>query len=335
MVTIKATDPRIALKSAGSRIDAFLVFGTEPAQISELVKGLSALLSGRSDPAGEIIRLSDQDLSQSPGRLASEARSLPMFGGRPVLMVKAGPQLTSTVFEELLAEPSLAASIIIEAGNLKKDAKLRKIFEKASNGAAIGCYGAGLRDLQQLIREDIRHSGMAVAPDALERLSQLLGADWSVVRSEIAKLVLYADGEACITLEHVEAVVGDSSAHAFDLVISETMSRNAAAALRHLDGVTASGTPASVVLTLLIGHLQRLHAVLSAIDSGESFEAAVGRMRPPLHFRQKDAIKAQTANWRLKSTASAIESAQNTLRQTRLKPWFDQKLVASFIMSLE
>ena len=136
------------------------------------------------------------------------------------------PQLTPALFEELLGAP-LAAFIVIEAGNLKKDAKLRQLFEKARNAAAIVCYGAESRDLQQLIREDVAPAGLTIAPDAAQRLAQLLGGDWAVSRSEIAKLTLYAAGEPQITLEHVDAVVGDASAHAFDVAIGAALAGDA------------------------------------------------------------------------------------------------------------
>jgi DNA polymerase III subunit delta len=333
MAAFKTTELASVLKSGAAKIDAWLVHGTDPGQVAELCRTIAARLVEASNPPGEVLRLTDQDLSATPGRLASEARSFAMFGGRTVIAVKQGPQLTPALFEELLAEP-LAAFIVIEAGNLKRDAKLRTLFEKARNAAAIACYGADARSLAQLIREEVAAAGLSIAPDAAARLAQLLGADWAVSRGEVAKLALYAAGEPEITLAHVEAVVGDASAHALEAVTEATLGGNAAAALAHLEGLVASGTPAQVFLTLFGGHLRTLHALLSAIDRGESFDAAAGKLRPPPHFRQKDALKAQTARWRLGEVAAAIEFAQETLRQTRLKPALEDALVSDFIIRL-
>lgn len=332
MVAIKAAELQSLLKSP-PKAEAFLIHGMDAGLVTETAKSLATALSAMSKPPGEIIRLSEQDLAQTPGRLASEARSFAMFGGRPVILVKQAPQLTPALFDELLGAP-LAAFIIIEAGNLKKDAKLRQLFEKAKNAAAIICYTADSRGLQQLIREDVERAGLTIAPDAAQRLGQLLGADWAVSRSEIAKLTLYAAGEPQITLEHVEAVVGDASAHAFDEAIAAALAGDAGTALAQLDGLAGAGTPASVLLMVLSGHLQKLHAVLGAVDRGESFDAAAARLRPPPHFRQKDAMKAQAARWTVRAAAAAIEAAHETVRQTRLKPALEHELVGDFIMRL-
>jgi DNA polymerase-3 subunit delta len=334
MAVLKTTELQGLLKSGAEKFDAFLIHGLDVGQVAELGKSIAVRLSEASSPPGDIIRLSEQDLAQTPGRLAGEARSLAMFGGRPVIMVKQGPQLTPALFEELFGGPPLAAYIVVEAGNLKRDAKLRQIFEKAKNAAAIACYGADRGSLAQLIREEVQAAGLTITRDAADRLNQLLGADWAVSRGEVAKLTLYAQGEREITLEHVEAVVGDASAHAFDAAIAETLGGNAAAALGHLDGLVGAGTPASVFLTLLGGYLQKLHAVLAATERGESFDSAVAKVRPPLHFRQKDAMRAQAGRWRLPEVAAAIAAAHETLRQTRLKPALEDALVATLILRL-
>jgi DNA polymerase-3 subunit delta len=333
MVALKTNELQSYLKVGAARTDAWLIHGTDSGQVAELAKTVAGRLAETSTPPGEILRLTEQDLSATPGRLASEARSLAMFGGKTVILVKQAPQLTPALIEELLSEP-LAAFIVVEAGNLKRDAKIRQIFEKAKNAAAIACYGADARSIGQLIREEVAAAGLTIAPDAAARLAELLGGDWAVSRGEVAKLGLYARGEKEITLAHVEAVVGDASAHAFDAVIEATLAGNAAAALAHLEGVVASGTPAQVVMTMFASHLRTLHALAGAIDRGENFDVAVGRLRPPPHFRQKDALKAQTARWRLAEIVAAIEFAQDILRQTRLKPALEDALVADFILRL-
>jgi hypothetical protein len=60
----------------------------------------------------------------------------------------------------------------------------------------------------------------------------------------------------------------------------------------------------------------------------------VAKVRPPLHFRQKDAMRAQAGRWRLPEVAAAIAAAHETLRQTRLKPALEDALVATLILRL-
>jgi DNA polymerase-3 subunit delta len=336
MVAIKPAELPSFLKSPAKRAEAFLVHGTDAGQVAELAKTVAIQLCAASSPPGEILRLSDQDLAQTPGRLAMEARSLPMFGGKPVIIVKQAPQLTPVIFEDLLSGSPLAGFVIVEAGNLKRDAKIRQLFEKAKNAAAIACYGADERGLLQLIRDDVKTAGLTITGEAVERLAGLLGGDWAVSRSEIAKLTLFAadaDGGE-VTVEHVDAIVGDSSAHAFEAVIAAALTGNAAEALAQIDGLTSAGIPASVILNVLLRHLQSLHTVAAAIQRGEAFETAVGHLRPPPHFRAKDAMRQQTARWRAGAVAEAISEAHEAVRQTRLKPALEHEITSELVIRL-
>lgn len=334
MVALKTTELAAALRNASGKLDVFLFHGTDAGDVSDRAAQCAKTLAAIDNPPGEIIRLTDQDLSQQSGRLATEARTLSMFGGRPVILVKQAPQLTTAVIESLLDEPPLSAFVVIEGGNLKKDAKLRTLVEKAKRGAAVACYGDDERSLPQLIREEVSRAGLTITPDAVQLLSQLLGADRALSRAELGKLVLYAAPDSQIGVEHVEAIVGDAAAQAFDTALNAALAGNAPTALGQIDRLAAAGTPPAVFLNLLLAHLQRLSGIAAVLERGENLDVALGRMRPPLHFKQKDAVKAQCGRWRTPEIAAAIEAAQNTVRLSRLNPGLEAELVSDLVIRM-
>jgi DNA polymerase-3 subunit delta len=320
------------LKSAAGKLDLILLHGADMGQVAELASSAAKALAATSSPPGEIIRLTEQDLAQAPGRLATEARMLAMFGGRPVIVVKQGPQVTPAAIEDLLDGPPLAAFVVIEAGALKKDAKLRQLVEKSKRGVAVACYGDDERSLPQLIREEVARAGLTIAPEAVQALRTLLGADRALSRAELAKLTLYAGGDGQIGLHHVEAVVGDASALAFDSAINAALAGQTALALAQIDRMAAAGTPPAVFLNLLLAHFQRLDSVAAAMERGESFDVAAGRLRPPLHFKAKDAMRAQASAWRPREVAAGLAATQEAVRQSRLKPALEPEIASALII---
>jgi DNA polymerase-3 subunit delta len=334
MVALKVSELPSALRSGAARFDIFLFHGLDSGEVAELVSSTAKTLSAASSPPGEILRLTDQDLAQTPGRLATEARTLSMFGGRPVIVVKQAPQLTPALIEDLLSGPELAAFIIVEGGNLKKDSKLRQLIEKAKRAVAVACYGDDERSLPQLIRAEVSQAGLSITRDAVQLLSHLLGADRALSRAELGKLILYTGQDKEIGIEHVEAIVGDAAAQAFDTAVNAALAGDVATALSQIDLLAAAGTPPSVFLSLLLAALQRLSGLAAAIEHGESADAAISRLRPPLHFRQKDAVKAQRARWRPAEIAVALEAVQETVRQSRLNPVLESELVCELVIRL-
>jgi DNA polymerase-3 subunit delta len=198
----------------------------------------------------------------------------------------------------------------------------------------VACYGDDERSLPQFIREEVSRAGLSITPEAVQRLSQFLGADRALSRAELGKLTLYAAPDSQIGIEHVEAVVGDAAAQAFDTALNAALAGETAKALMQIDRLASAGTPPSVFLNLLLGHLQRLAGIAAAVERGESLDVALGRVRPPLHFKQKDIVKAQCGRWRMPEIAAALEAAQEAVRQSRVNPGLEPELASDLVIRM-
>ena len=125
--------------------------------------------------------------------------------------------------EPLFARPPADCTIVVKAGQLKKGTALRAAFESSAGRAAIECYSDDANALDFLIDAEARGAGLTIAPDARAALVDLIGADRRTTRGEIAKLMLYAHGQAEITVEDVEAIVSDAAPSNLDAVIDHAL----------------------------------------------------------------------------------------------------------------
>ncbi len=138
---------------------------------------------------------------------------------------------------------------MIEAGDLRPDAALRKTCERAKTAVAIGCYLDDARALGQLIDEELRLANLRIASDARAILTSLLGGDRQSSRNELRKLTLYAHGQGEITLDDVIACVSDASDLKLDPVVDFALPANRrrlrssspSAQCRHLSGADPVG----------------------------------------------------------------------------------------------
>src|SRR5262249_1178036 len=153
-----------------------------------------------------LARLDGDDLASEPTRLVEEANTVPLFGGRRAVWVKAGARNFGPAVEALLAATSPDCRVVIEAGDLRRSPPLRTLCERSKNAAALPCYEDGQRDLDRLIDAEMHEAGLTIAPDARAALVPLLGGDRLASRSEIRKLALYARGQPRIELDDVMAV---------------------------------------------------------------------------------------------------------------------------------
>jgi DNA polymerase-3 subunit delta len=332
MVAIKAHQAQSYLNPPGPKVPAVLFYGTDAGLISERATKLAALIAARD--SGEIIRLDDADLDHDPDRLAVELQTIPMFGGSKVVRATAGRRITAAALQPLLDGGTLAATLIVEAGNLKPPDTMRVLFEKSAQAAAVACYADEARDIEGLIGETLKAHGLAITSDAREMLVARMGADRAMSRGEIEKLALYATGKTEVDAADVEAIVGDASELAIDRTLNAAASGDAGRAVTEFARAVAAGESPQGVIIALQRYLQRLHRIRTELDAGASFEDVIRQQRPPVHFKQKDAIGLQCRMWSSPRLVRALARAAEAAKAARLTSALEEAITEELLIAL-
>lgn len=337
MAAIKSHLADRFLDKPDKAVSVILLYGTDPGLVSERARAAAKAWARLESPDGEILHMTDTDLDEDRDRLAVELRMIPMFGGRKVVRTSVSQRINANLLKPLIEDGNLAATLVIEAGNLKPTDALRKICESAAHAAAIACFPDEERDIAAVIREELTKAKLRIAPDAEDLLVTRLGADRAMTRGEIEKLALYCMGRNEVTADDVDAIVGDASELALDRIVMAAGSGDASTAVRELARATSAGQSPQMLILALQRHLLRLHQVRQKIDEGANLADALKGMRPPLHFKQRDAFSAQLRNWSLAELTRALtatsEAALRARRQSSLEDVHAERLLL-FVASL-
>jgi DNA polymerase-3 subunit delta len=330
----------VALKSA--EIDSFvarpdssravvLVYGPDAGLVSERVDALvRASVDDPNDPFA-LVRLDGDTLASDPARLADEALTVPLFGGRRAIRVRAGSRNIVPAVEGILGVALRDCRIVIEAGDLKRDSALRNLIERAKAAVAVPCYADADRDLGRLIDEELRRDSLTISSDARAALVPLLGGDRRASRAELRKLALYAAGQKQIEIDDVIAVVADASALELDALVDAAFAGRIADAEKEFSKASIAGTNPTAIVGAALRQIERLHALRLDLESGTSASAVVEHARPPIHFRRKPmievALKAWTSERLVKAMTMLAETSLDVRRQSGLAETIAQRAV--------
>jgi len=335
MVAYKASGVARFLKSPDANCRAVLVYGPDAGLVSERGAALAATFARRQAGEAEIIRLDDRDFAEEPARLDIELRTRAMFADAKIVRVTAGNRLDVPTLKATLAEPSDNA-LIVEAGNLRPDSGLRKLFEKLPEAAALPCYSDD-RDLAGVIDAELASAGLRIDPETKTYLMGRLGADQAMSRAEVIKLALYAqgrDGDGSVSHEDVEAIVGDAAEIALENFVYAASGGDPRLALRELQRLAAAGTDRSSALSALARHFTQLHRVAATQASGGSLEQAVKSLRPRPHFKREPVFLAHCRRWGANRLAHALPLIQETVRRSRRSPDLDIAFAERLLLKL-
>jgi len=321
MTAIKASDVDRFVAKPNPAQPIVLVFGPDTGLVRERVDALvRASVDDPNDPF-TLARIEGDELASNPARLVEEAHTIPLFGGRRAVLVKAGARNIAAAVETVIATPSTECRVIIEAGNLSKSAPLRSLCEKAKVAATLPCYADNERSLDQLIDEEMRATNLTITSDARATLLALLGGDRLASRNEIRKLALYAQGQKNIELADVMAVVADASQMALDSVTDAVFAGKTGEVDSEFGKARASGSSPAAIVSAAIRQVANLHKMRLAIESGDSIEFAMKRVAPPVHFTREREVSEALRAWSPARLLRAMDQlAEASLEMRRNAP---------------
>ena len=315
MVALKGSDIEKFVARPDPARPIVLVFGPDAGLVHERAEALvRASVDDPKDPF-QLARLDGDELAGEPTRLVEEANTIPLFGGRRAVWVKAGGRNFAAAVEALIAASSPDCRVVIEAGDLKRNAPLRALCERAKNAVALPCYADGERDLLRLIDDEMREAGLPIAPEARAALIPLLGGDRLASRQEIQKLALFARGKARVELDDVMAVVADASTQALDGMIDAAFAGRTGELEVQLGKARTAGTAPGTIVSAALRHVAQLHKARLAVEEGASIDEAAGGFQPFLHFSRKGAVEAALRTW----TSGRLERAMAQLAEAALE----------------
>ncbi len=318
MVAIKAGDVEAFVARPDPARPVVLVFGPDAGLVGERVNAIvKASVDDVSDPFA-LARLEGEEVAADPSRLVEEAQTMPLFGGRRAVWVKAAGRNIAPAVEALLGAPMAECRVVIEAGDLRRNAPLRALVERAKNAAALPCYADNERDRARLIDEEMRAAGLTLEPEARALLIPLLGGDRAASRNEIRKLALYARGRGRVGVEDVAAVVSDASALALEDIVDAAFAGRPPELEAQLAKARTAGAAAGSLLFNAQRQLAQLHKWRTAIENGATF--SLDAVQPPLHFRRKALVEAALKAWSAARLTAAMTELADAVLDSRRRP---------------
>jgi DNA polymerase III subunit delta len=315
MVALKGAEVERFITRPDPARPIVLVFGPDAGLVRERAEAL--VLASVDDPKDpfQLARLEGDDLASEPTRLVEEANTIPLFGGRRAVWVRAGGRNFAPAVEALLATPSPDCRVVIEAGDLKRSAPLRAVCERAKNAAALPCYTDDEKSLVRLIDDEMRAAGLSISPEARAALVPLLGGDRLASRHEVHKLALFARGKARVELDDVMAVVADASTIALDALIDAAFAGRTGELEVQFGKARTAGTAPGTMLSAALRQVAQLHRAMLSVEDGASPSDAAGGIQPFLHFSRRAAVEAALKIW----TSARLERAMAQLAEATLE----------------
>ncbi|MBY0421494.1 MAG: DNA polymerase III subunit delta [Parvularculaceae bacterium] len=318
MTALKGRAIEEFVRKRDASVKAALVYGPDQGLVRERADRIALqVVADLKDPFNAI-EFFDGDLKGEPARIADEAQQLSFLGGERVIRVRTTGDAAFEAARVFVAGVESGAVIpnalvVIEAGDLGKTSKLRKLFEESKKAAALPCYVDGPAEVRALAATMSAAEDIRIEPEALEMIVSYLGEDRGVTRSELEKLVLYKgfkatrSGPATITIDDVRLLLSDGVGDAVDEAAAAAADGRADLAARALWRSAVAGASPISQLRALARLFSRLQSAQRLIGEGHTPDSAMKRLRPPVFFAEERAFRGRLSRWPLARLDAALD----------------------------
>ncbi len=314
----------------------FLLFGGDQGLIYERSRKLIRSFIGRSNNPMQLTDFSGDQIAADPLTLVDEANSIGLFGeARRAIRISVGLKSPLPALELVARAPPADCAIILQAGELKRDAALRKWIEKQPFGASIECRPDEARDIQRLIDTELRTASLSIEPDARDALGAKLGENRLSTRAEIEKLILYSRGQESITLECINNILHDASALGINAAAIAIFSGNSNLILELLTKATQLGAEIGSIIGAATRYALNLHRCRVEIERGADFTAVLDALlRQTNGYSRKAMIADHLRRISTTKIASGIDALYDVTRKLRKNNILGEEYATSLFLSL-
>ena len=278
-------------------IRVVLLHGADNAASRDLADGLARQFADPGNPMA-VTHVGGAGLSSDPQALVAATGAVSMFGDRTLVRVDGFDENGLDALAALLAAPS-GNPVVAVAAAFKKGSKLLALAEKSPAIAAMVSYEPSLRDAFRLVTEIGGELGLKPSRDAAALVFETAAGDRMIMRRELEKLALYLDATP-------------AAPQALDAVTVAALSASAGDADQFGLGAAVAGGQAALVVDLLtrlpagmgivaVRAVERRFSLLlslrGGIEAGATPHAVVEAARPPIFWKEKDAVAAELAAW--------------------------------------
>lgn len=257
----------------------WLIFGANDSEVNIITKKIIDAL--QSDTT-EAITVADQDV-----KTAVLTQSL--FHTNKIIVLPGATDALLPVIKASIVKLSNNDYLLIQAGELRKNSKLREFFESHASAYALNCYKVDENAMVAMIEQELRSNNLTFDREVPYALVNLLSTDSGIIQKEVEKLGLFfANSQSKrLNVDIAIDVVSCNSEAILDKFFISIITCDAPVFLQEMQKL--QGTNCMLVIRSYQNFLRRIISVQKELGK-IGIEKAVSNLKPPLFGNNRSAF---------------------------------------------
>ena len=186
--------------------------------------------------------------------------------------------------------------IFVFSNILDKKSKLRNYFESNNKFGVVACYKDNEMNIRKIIQNKLKDF-KNLSTENINLLSDTCNLDRSKLNNELDKIIAFFN-DKIINNEKLKSLLNLKSEENFNVLKDEVLNGNKTKTNKLISETVMEQEKNILYLALINQRLLKL-AEINKISKASSIEVAINKIKPPIFWKDKNAIISQAKKWNL------------------------------------
>ena len=271
----------------------FLLYGENSGFKDEIIKKIEKNFTNN------IFRYDEKEILENKENFLNGILSKSLFENEKLIIVSRATDKIKILIEEIIDKNVEDVTLIFIASLLDKKSKLRKLFEKNKKIICIAFYPDTHQTLNIIAINYFKKKKISISQEMINLLIERSRGSRQSLYNELNKIDNYCKNNNTISLEALIKLTNLAENYRVSELTDICLSKNTRRTAKILNENILSVEETMLIMRTFLSKTKRLLKIQEEINKNKNIEIAIKDFKPPIFWKDKDAVKKQITKWTL------------------------------------
>jgi DNA polymerase-3 subunit delta len=274
-------------------------------------------ISSRNNNA-EIQRFEEKQILDNQELFLEELLSNSLFSNKKIIIINQATDKILKDIESIYDKKINGLIIIIKSDNLEKKSKLRIFFEKQKELICVPFYPDTNQTLSLLANKFFREKKISMSQSNINLIINKCNGDREFLENELSKIELFLYKKKNIEPYELSKLINLIENHSVSELVDSCLSNNSKKVSIILNENNFNNEECIIITRTFLAKTKKILKLANNYAKNNNLEITVSEAKPPIFWKEKDAVKLQLEKWKpdmLKKLISNINHAELELKK--------------------
>ena len=276
-----------------NNFNLYLLYGKNKASKKEII---SKITSKKKNI--EIQKLDEKEILENQELFIDEILSGSLFSDEKVIIINQATDKILKNIEIIFDKKINGLILILNSDSLEKKSKLRSFFEKQKELICIPFYPDTTQNLSHLANKFFREKKISISQSNINLIINKCNGDRQFLENELSKIELFLYKKKNIETYELLKLINLIENHSVSELIDSCLVNNSKKVLIILNENNFNSEECIIIIRAFLAKTKKILKLANNYLKNNNLEMTVSEAKPPIFWKEKDAVKLQLQKWK-------------------------------------